>query len=183
MPYKRGPLKGQLKLPEIKKLAKEKKLKINYTQLDRDALIEAIKKKHFIINHSKNKLESKRYTPPAPTVVRRGPPPPPLPKGKGPPRKGPPGPPPPPPKPPPPPPPGAKKKPYLGKAGAGKGKTKAKKAGGFSMGELLKKAKSKKVGNIDDLIGKGKKTSQPSSEVEGFLRGALRGRRSLVGLD
>ena len=51
------------------------------------------------------------------------------------------------------------------------------------MDELLKKAKSKKVGNIDDLIGKGKKTSQPSSEVEGFLRGALRGRRSLVGLD
>ena len=180
MPYKRGPLKGQLKLPEIKKLAKEKKLKINYTQLDRDALIEAIKKKHFIINHSKNKLESKRYTPPAQPVVRRVPPPPP---GKGPPRKGPPGPPPPPPKPPPPPPPGAKKKPYLGKAGAGKGKTKAKKAGGFSMDELLKKAKSKKVGNIDDLIGKCKKTSQPSCEVEGVLRGALSGRRSLVCLD
>ena len=33
MPYKRGPLKGQLKLPEIKKLAKGKKLKINYNNI------------------------------------------------------------------------------------------------------------------------------------------------------
>lgn len=176
MPYLRGPLKGQLKLPEIKKLAKEKNLKLNYTQLDREALIEAIKKKNFVVNHQKKKLEAKKYVAP-----RKGPPPPPPPpKGKAPPppRKGPP---PPPPKPPPPPPPtGKAKKPYLGKAGAGKGKAKTKKAGGFSMDELLKKAKNKKVGNIDNLIGKGKKSSKPSNELEDILKTTLRGRRSVI---
>mgnify|MGYP003624734637 CR=1 FL=1 len=139
MPYLRGPLKGQLKIPEMKRLAKAKGLKINYTAIDRVALQTAIKAKGWQVNHAKNKLD--KYTaPPKAPAPRPGPPGPPPPPGakKGPPR-GPP--------PPPPPMPVFKKSgpPVLGKKGAGKGGAKKEKAGGFSMDELLKRAKNKKA--------------------------------------
>jgi len=78
MPYRQGPLKGQLKLAEIKRLAKAKGLKYNYTQMAREDLIKRLTKDGYAVDHKGAKLVSNRKPPPpAP------PPPPPPKKGKG----------------------------------------------------------------------------------------------------
>lgn len=78
MPYRQGPLKGQLKLDEIKRLAKAKGLKYNFTRMERDDLIKRLAKDGYSVDHKGARLVSNRKPPPpAP------PPPPPPKKGKG----------------------------------------------------------------------------------------------------
>lgn len=80
MPYRQGPLKGQLKLAEIKRLAKAKGLKYNYTQMAREDLIKRLTKDGYAVDHQGAKLVSNRKPPPP------APPPPPASapkKGKG----------------------------------------------------------------------------------------------------
>jgi len=192
MPYVRGPYAGQLKIPEIKKLVKANKLKINITQLDRNALITAIRKEGYDVDHKNNRLTKRspelikrdkdfeesrknlkemiKNKPGSFEIIRRtksskgrpGPPPPPG----G--RKGP-----PPPPPPAPPPPMFKKSgpPVLGKKGAGKGSAK-KESGGFSMDELMKRAQTR--GSFVDPL------SQPRQRQETDFEKQMRELRDRV---
>ena len=202
MPYVRGPLAGQLKLPEIKKLVKSNKLKINITQIDRDALIKAIKKVGFDVDHKKNRLTKrspdsikkdkdfekarknlkemvKKGANPNEVLSRTGS----AKRRPGPPGRGPPPPPggrkgPPPPPPPAPPPPAFKKSGplVLGKKGAGKGKVKkAGGGGGFSMAELMKRA-SNRTAFVDPLSKPKKKELNPFEKQMKELRDAVQGR-------
>ncbi len=56
MPYKQGPLKGQLKLDEIKRLAKARGLKYNFTQMARDDLIKRLAKDGYSVDHQGARL-------------------------------------------------------------------------------------------------------------------------------
>ncbi len=206
MPYVRGPFAGQLKLPEIKKLVKAKKLKINITQLDRNALIKAIRKEGFDVDHKNNRLtkrspeslkkdkdfenarknlkEQLKKKPGSFEIIRRTKssnrrPGPPAPPGRGPPPPpgGRKGPPPPPP--PAPPPPMFKKSgpPVLGKKGAGKGKAKKKEAGGFSMAELMRRAQTR--GSFVDPLAQPRERQETDFEKQmRELRDRVQGRGS-----
>ena len=59
MPYKQGPLKGQLKLDEIKRLAKARGLKYNFTQMAREDLIKRLAKDGYSVDHQGARLVRK----------------------------------------------------------------------------------------------------------------------------